>query len=250
MAKKDIPVISNIDMTGIYRKIILEVGEEFPEFLIFEDQPFDMMRFEMPNGRNVLYFNNCDNICEKIISEMKNPKAEKTVAPDFMVHSLGDEDVSFLYTVAVLISEMLEIPCPQIEFRDSFADRHGESIGERNMVILATVPAEHFTLMIRCMAHEIRHLWQYKYHPEYNESYKKPEKDGVDSYLDCIAENDAEAWASKLYLEIFNVDDITDNGEYAMGDAELKKRILKLRDEIELDEEYVYRLKGFLGVLE
>lgn len=250
MVKKNLPMMSNIDMSEIYRNVLLAVGEELPEFLIFDNQPFDEMRFEMPNGRNVLYFNNCDNICEKIISEIKNPSAEKDIAPDFMVHSLKDEDVAFLYTVAVLISEMLDIPCPQIEFRDFLADKHGESIGERNYVILATVPNEYFTLMIRCMAHEIRHLWQYKYHPEYNESYKDTEKDGVDSYLDCIAENDAEAWASKLYLEIFNVDDIEDNEEYAMGNVKRKEKILKLRDEIELDEEYVYRLKMFLGVSE
>lgn len=46
------------------------------------------------------------------------------------------------------------------------------------------------------------------------------------------------------------MDDIEDNEEYAMGNVKRKENILKLRDEIELDEEYVYRLKKLLGVSE
>lgn len=249
MAKENIPIISYIDMNKIYRRIISEVGEEFPAFLIFENQPFDMMRFEMPNGRSILYCNNCDNVCAKIISEIKNPKAEKSDAEDFMMHSLEDGEVAFLCTVAVLISEMLEIPCPQVEFRDYLGENNGCSVGERNWITLQAVPSDYLSIMIRYMAHEMRHLWQYKYHPEYNESYKKREN-GIDAYLDCMAENDAEAWASRLCLEILDVDDIAESENYAMGNAELKERILKLRNEIELDEEYVYRLKMLTGVQE
>lgn len=245
MAKKNLPVISSIDMNEIYRKIISEVGKGFPEVLICENQPSDMIRYEMSNGRSVLYVNNCDDVCEKIISEMKKPKAEKVVAPDVMIHSLEDEDVSLLCTTAVLISEMLEIPCPQMEFRDFLDGKYGQSVGEKNHVTLLAVPKEYLLAMVRYMAHEMRHLWQYKYHPEYNESYKKAE-DGIYAYLDCIAENDAEAWASRLLLEISGVDDITDNEQYVMGNAKLKQRILELRDEIELDGEYVYRLKMLL----
>lgn len=248
MYKDNLPLISNIDMNEIYRRIITEVGEEFPEFLIFDKLPDDMKRFILPNGRSILYLKNCDNVCEKILSEIKNPKAEKAEAEDYMVHSLKDEEVSLLCTVAILISEMLDIPCPQMEFRDYLKNhRHGTSIAERNWIMLRTVPSDCLALMIRRMAHEMRHLWQYKYHPEYNEDYKEPEEDGVNAYLDCLAENDAEAWASKLCLEIFDTDDITDNKNYAMGNTEVKEHILKLRDEIELDEEYVYRLKGLLG---
>lgn len=245
MARKNIPIISNIDMSEIYRRILLKIGDKLPSFLIFENQPFDMMWFEMPSGRRILYCNNCNNVCKRIISEIKNPKAEKAYAENFMVHSLEDEDVSFLYCVAVIISEMLDIPCPQVEFRDHIGEKYGYSVSERNWIVLQAVPGEHLLVMIRYMAHEMRHLWQYKYHPEYNESYKKPEN-GADAYLNCIAENDAEAWSSKLCLEVLGIDDITENKDYQMGNVELKERILKLRNEIELDEEGVYRLKMYI----
>ncbi len=250
MPKKSFYTISNIDMSKVYREVLLKTAdEELPEILIFDNQPSDIVRYEMPNGKSILGFKNCDEICEKIVSELKTPKAEKADAPDFMVHSLDNEKVSLLYCVAVLMSEMLEIPCPQIEFRELPEELYGWAESKRNHVVLKTFPSELIYVMIRYMAHEFRHLWQHKYRPEYSESYVRAEdEDSIADYFNCISEIDAEAWACKLALEVLGVDDLKQNKDYVRGNVEVKQKIMKLRDEIELNEEYVYRLRGYLGM--
>jgi len=141
---------------------------------------------------------------------------------------------------------MLDIPCPQIEFRDNL-DVFGKSIAEINLIMLNST--YDFMTMIRTMAHEIRHIWQYIYYPEYSESYVNSNIN-IEKYLNCIAENDAEAFASKLLWEITGVDDIKNNEEYAMGNKKIKKKIMKMRDTVVLDYDYVYIIKGLLGYLD
>lgn len=254
MRKDNIPTISNVDMNEIYKEVLIKTEEDclrddFPDILVFENQPSDIVRYEMPNGRSILGIRNGRNICKKIISEIRTPKAEQDDAPEFMVHSMDSDNVSRLYCVVVLLSEMLKIPCPQIQFRKLPEDLHGWAEYEKNLVVLGEVPNEESNLLIRFMAHEFRHLWQHKYRPEYSEGYIKS-ADSIDGYFNCMAEIDAEAWASKLCLGIFDEDDITDNPEYNMGDDKSKQKVLKLRDKLELNESCMYRLKRYLGMLD
>lgn len=254
MKKKDYKV-SKIDMNKIYREVLIKTEREqhlqddFPDILVLKNQSSDVVRYEMPNGRSILGIKNCGNICKKILSEIRTPKAQKEDAPDIMIHSLDSENVSSLYCVAVLLSEMLEIPCPQIVFRELPEDLHSWAEYEKNLVVLGTVPNEVSCMMIRFMAHELRHLWQHKYRPEYSEGYIKPE-DSIEGYFNCMAEIDAEAWASRLCLEVLGEDDITDNEGYNMGNDEAKQKVLKLRSELELDEAYLFILRKYIGVLE
>ena len=247
MAKKKFPYVSIMDMKEIYLKLIHEVGEEFPAVLIFDDKPFDAMRFIMLNGNSVLYFNNCDGICEKIIEEIKKPHIQVEEAPDFMVHSMDDNDVAFLYACATVIAEALDIECPQVEFRDNTGGLHGQSVAERNWVSLQAVPAEALSMILHFMAHEFRHIWQYKYHPEYQQEYVKSE-DSVDGYLDCLPENDAEAFAHKIILDVFGIDELEENKDYAGGNKELQNRIKKMRDEIKIDEDAILKLRTLWGI--
>ena len=101
--------------------------------------------------------------------------------------------------------------------------------------------------MIRAMAHEFRHLWQYKYHPEYQDMYVDSSK-SVDGYLNCLPENDAEAFALKLMLDVFEIDELEENEEYAGGNKELKEHIVSLRDKIQIDGEGVWRLRMLFGM--
>lgn len=246
--KKELPMITKIDMHDIYLRLITKVSDKLPAFLIFDNQPFDAMRFCMPNGNDVLYFNNSDDIVDRIIDEIKNPKLEKEIAPDFLIHSLDNSDVALLYTVAIMLSDMLKIPCPQLEFRDSLGGCYGQSVGEINHVTIHIVSGEFVNLgTIRTMAHEFRHLWQYKYHPEYQEEYVDS-KNSVEGYLNCLPENDAEAFSLKLMLDVFGIDELVENDEYAGGNEELKRRIISLRDKIKIDEEDICRMQNLFGI--
>ena len=245
--KKDIPILSKMNMHDIYFRMVTDIGGNFPAFLIFENQPFEALRYNMQNGNDILYFNNSEDIVDRIIEEIKNPNIEKEIAPEFMIHSLDNEDVSLMYTVAVILSDILKIPCPQVEFRDNLAGKYGYSIGEINVINLQTYPKEYSAVMIRAMAHEFRHLWQYKYHPEYQDMYVDSSK-SVNGYLNCLPENDAEAFALKLMLDVFEIDELEENEEYAGGNKELKEHIVSLRDKIQIDGEGVWRLRMLFGM--
>ena len=153
--KKDIPILSKMNMHDIYFRMVTDIGGNFPAFLIFENQPFEALRYNMQNGNDILYFNNSEDIVDRIIEEIKNPNIEKEIAPEFMIHSLDNEDVSLMYTVAVILSDILKIPCPQVEFRDNLAGKYGYSIGEINVINLQTYPKEYSAVMIRAMAAEM-----------------------------------------------------------------------------------------------
>lgn len=246
MAENKIPMISELDMGKIYREIILKMGEdEVSSFVVFDDQPFDMAHFILPNGNSLIYLNKCKNLSNKIIKEMSKgtPTDE---APEFAVHSLDNNEVSMIYTMGILISEMLNIPCPQIEFRDNM-DEWGTSIGEKNFVTLRAVSGDCFLVMLHSLAHEIRHLWQYKNHPEYYEE-KASYKDSLDRYYNSLSEIDAEAFANKLEYEIFG-DSQIDTDEYLEGNEEVRIKVAKQMESIEIDEEKLYTLKGLLGYL-
>lgn len=246
MAKKNhIPMMSKLDMDPIYRKVIITLGEaKVPSFVIFDDQPFDIARYHLPNGNTLIYLNNCNDVADKIINEIRDGKYEED-APEFAVHTLSNEEVGLLYTLTILISELLDIPCPQVEFRDVL-EEYGKSIGERNFVFLRAISGDDILMMFVPLAHELRHLWQYKNHPEYYDK-KISYRDSQDAYFNSPAEIDAEAFAHKLELAVFG-ESMLYSDEYAMGNVEVKKRIVKQMDSISLDEDIVYKLKRLLGV--
>ena len=245
--KKDLPQISKMNMRDIYFRIITEGINEIPAFLIFENQPFDAMRFCMQNGNDVLYFNNSDNIVDRIIDEIKKPNIDKEDAPGFMIHSLDNAEVGLMYAVAIILADALSIPCPQVEFRDNL-DMHGVFIADINLVNLHTAPELHDSLLlVRVMAHEFRHVWQHIYHPEYQDMYVDSSKN-VEGYFNCVSENDAEAFALKLMLDVFEIDELVENEEYVGGNKELKEHIASLRDKIQIDEESIWRLRMLFGI--
>lgn len=51
--KKELPMITKMDMHDIYFRLVTKVSDKLPEFLIFDNQPFDAVRFCMPNGNDV-----------------------------------------------------------------------------------------------------------------------------------------------------------------------------------------------------
>lgn len=60
-------------------------------------------------------------------------------------------------------------------------------------------------------------------------------------------ENDAEAFANKLFYELTGVDIIVASPGYASGNKEIIKRMRKLEKDIELDMGRVLILKKLLG---
>lgn len=240
---QNLPMVSNIDMKSIYKDILSTCGDEIPAFLIFENQPFDSMHFIMENGNSIIYINNYHNVKKKIISEIKYPKFEIAEAPDFMCHCLEDYEVALLYNIAILFSEELNVKCPQLEFRDNIAN-YGASTEEDNRILLNTFDGD-ILMIIRFMAHEFRHKWQFKYHPEYHDSYVKSDED-LDAYFNSISELDAEAFATKLFFEITEFDELTENPTYANGNESVKQKISNLRDEIFIGEEFITKLQDLL----
>ncbi|MCC8080946.1 MAG: hypothetical protein LIO80_02855 [Lachnospiraceae bacterium] len=99
---------------------------------------------------------------------------------------------------------------------------------------------------VRRIAHELRHLWQYKYHPEYNENYIHGDTD-KDGYLNQISELDAEAFAEKLVYLITGEDFID---SYTDCDESVKEKVKERMNAIEINHENIRNLKGLLGFID
>ena len=96
-------------------------------------------------------------------------------------------------------SKMLNISAPQIVLLDDHSTR-GFSDRDNNCIYVN----KHYEVLGTAL-HELRHLWQYKYHPEWFENYVPYElvgNRGSDFYNSQVAEFDAEVFAY-AYMEAF-----------------------------------------------
>ena len=72
--------------------------------------------------------------------------------------------------------------------------------------------------------------------------------ENVEEYFNCLPENDAEAFALKLLLDVFEIDELEENEDYVGGGEKLKKDIASLRDKIQIDEKCILKLRILFGI--
>lgn len=244
--------VSYTDMTYIYDSLMYDNEiYTFPQIMIFKklETGGKVMRYVFEDGRSIVYLKKDKKMLETLIEELKECKAPQRPAMEYMQHPFSDEDVARLIYACTLISKMLDIECPQLEFRSN-RDTYGSSIAEINLVIIQALDnsQECVDMAVRYLAHELRHLWQHKNRPEY---FSVPQRELTkEEYLMSPDENDAEAFANKIFYAVTGWDSIRENPEYAGGNATVKERVLALEKDIELDEEVIEKLQMILGFYE
>ena len=120
------------------------------------------------------------------------------------------------YTIAEFISNQLKVKCPDIGLSEIIQakDDFGRISVEGAMLFtprdipslknnLIMMSLENFNMMQHkgTLAHEMRHIWQYTYHPEMNEKYAK----GFGESLNHSAEIDADGYAIWYLSEFQNM---------------------------------------------
>ena len=242
--------ISCIDMAPIYRSLITEHHiQEFPEILIFKkiENGGKVLRCTFDDERSIIFLKQGKRMVDFLAQELKEERAPVYPAQENLFHPLTNDNFGLLATVCVLISEMLDVPCPQLIYRQN-QDKYGVSIAEINVVCIQVTDNSDDRIIdsIRFMAHEIRHLWQYINRPEYFADSNRSDRT-MDEYFMSEEENDAEAFANKFFYELTGVDTIAASPGYASGNKEIIKKIRKLEKDIELDMGRIHVLKKLLG---
>lgn len=230
-------VVAYTDMTDIYDELLCN-WNGFPQVMVMENLPYrrKVMRYVFEDGRTIIYLKKDSNMLETLVKEMISEKAVREPASEYMYHSCSDEIFAKLTFICVMICKMLGIECPQLEIRKN-KESYGTSISEKNHIILRdfTELDDYIYIMIRTMAHELRHLWQYKNKPEF---FRIPQSElTVEEYLFSESEIDAEAFSNKLLTELTGIDSIEETPEYALGNKIVVKKVREAEKKIELDEE-------------
>ena len=218
--------LSNIDMKDLYRELLCNY-EEFPEILVFEEleDKSNICCHLMPNGRYLYYLKNDNSMIKVLFDQLNNPCCNTKKAQPFEYHRMEGEDIAKWIACACKIADILDIRCPQIMFM------YGEDAGNFNGEGILVLPDTLDDLeMFVCLAHELRHEWQHKNHPEWNEDYIQVEsEDDIESYRNHKTEIDAEAFGIKLAAIIFEAE------SFKNKDTEYLSKLANRADEINID---------------
>lgn len=199
--------LSNIDMNAIYSEMIF-MHMNWPSIKVFDemDEDVPIIRCVMPNGNSTYYLRNNPGMLMTLMDELENPKAPVRKATDFENHRLENEELMEWVYVVLVISEMLNVNCPQVAF---WQDEDAGNFGGEGLLVLPDKKPEGLLNILEqfvCIAHELRHEWQHKNHPEWGEGYIHPEtEEEMLTYLKHPTEVDAEAFARKLANEVFDL---------------------------------------------
>lgn len=155
-----------------------------------------------PEGLDIIYLANHldDEVSFKVlIDEVVSPSAPEH--PTEMYFNLTSKEVATWYYLASLISQVLEIECPQIFFvpnlRDDDVKMEGASFTGCGLTLVCDYGMNNFYDMALSLAHELRHEWQFYNKPKMLLEYV-PGKDNIDAYYQHPSEIDAEAFARKF----------------------------------------------------
>lgn len=233
----------NIDMRDLYIDIICN-GVECPEVIVvkeLEDGSIIQRRI-MENGNCIYYLKYADDMYDVLISELKNGNANEVECLPFENHELTNEEVMKWIACTTTIADMLDVGCPQIMFTP-FEDA-GVFGGEGLLVLSGTNPEKPYFEIetFVCIAHELRHEWQHKYHPAWFKDYVQVESEmDMDKYLNHKSEIDAESYARKLAGIVFGID------LFKGGDKALMEKMIRTAKDIDIsvseeDKEYFWCL--------
>lgn len=229
--------LSNIDMNDIYNEMIF-MHMNWPSIKVFDemDEDVPIIRCVMPNGNSIYYLRNTPGMLVTLMDELENPKAPVRKAMDFENHRLENEELMEWVYIVLVISEMLNVNCPQVAFWQE--EDAGNFVGEGFLFLPDKKPEGLLNIIEQfvCIAHELRHEWQLKNHPEWREGYIHPEtEEEMLTYLRHPTEVDAEAFARKLANEVFDLN-LHDRDLFNTPDYPAIDLLINRADEIDLGE--------------
>jgi len=224
--------LSMLDMREIYSQVIAS-KLEFPEFIVVEEVETgaDIIRcridYDETYPEDVIYIKNGDNIFGRLAEEILQREAEVIEAPYFLEHCLDSEQMKIWYEVVLIMSDILNIRCPQVSFHSDL-NGDGEIFDDNSLVMLPDLLACSFISMVTLIAHELRHAWQHINKPEWNKNYLSGDENNTESYLLQPAEIDAEAFARKLMEVVWGID------LFRHPKEEVTKALIKRKNEIDI----------------
>ena len=217
------------DMRAIYKEMYKRFPGGFPEILVFKDLPDDqsILYRPLPDGR-VIYFvkdGTDEEIVNRISEEMLNPECDKDASIPLCYHALEDAEVATWCMYACYITDMLGVSLKQIVFCH---DEDAAGYSEKFVTFINDDVSVVEMLMV--IAHEERHAWQHRNHPEWFENYIHPEE-SEEEYYNQISEIDAEAFGIKVESIVTGVDFLESAAAYEMPPQyrdKLKKRVQEI----------------------
>lgn len=245
MEKKEFQYrLSNIDMKDFYEDMLCCL-KECPEVIVFEEleDGSKVLRRQMDNGNHLIYLKKDENMFETLVEELLMEMANVVPAFPFENHGLSDKDTMIWIACACKIAELLNVRCPQIIFT-SFEDA-GNAAGQGMLCLPDLKPCDFNNIveMFICIAHELRHEWQYVNHPDWREGYVHVQTDDdMDAYLNHRTEIDAEAYARKFTGIVFGLDLLENDG------TKLRKKLINRAKEIDISIK-IDSARYILGIL-
>lgn len=105
------------------------------------------------------------------------------------------------------IADELKIEIPEIRYRTKLQTDTMLAMADiQNGILFVKKNLSEDLDVFFSIAHEMRHLWQAKYKPEFFNGYRTVEECGhVDIYNAQVAEADANAYATTIMEDLFNV---------------------------------------------
>lgn len=217
--------LANVDMKEFYSNILCYYSR-CPEIIAVKaiEDGSSIQRRLMDNGNSIFYIKHGENMFDILEEELRSETAQTVKCLQFEQHDFSDEDVLKWISIAITMSDILDVRCPNIVFTP-FEDAGNAS--EQGMINLPGIKPYNPVELLVILAHEMRHEWQHANHPDWFKDYVYPESDeDLDNYLNHKTEIDAEAYARKLAKTIFDVD-LFNAGERSLMEK-LKKRASKI----------------------
>ncbi|WP_029324747.1 hypothetical protein [Butyrivibrio sp. AE3004] len=161
------------DMKSIYRGMYQRFPEGFPEILVFKELPNNkkLLRRCSSDSRTTYFVkDDADEvILELLYNELQNPKCDLDDSIPLCYHTLSDKEISIWSVYACFIADSLNIPLKQLVF---FHEEESIEAGGYNEAFVTFISDTESELeMLITIAHELRHAWQNKHHPEWFDTY-------------------------------------------------------------------------------
>lgn len=231
--------LSNIDMSNLYHEM-LGCDYEWPQVIVVDELPNNRVieRWKSKNGNDLVQIKNSKDMVQRLFREMKIPSYARGEVKDFMKTNMNSQERMKWIYVALCISSILNIRCPQILFCKCLNGNAGIFSGE-GLLTLPDLDSENEYAKIEMlvnMAHEFRHEWQSVNHPEWMDNYISGEKEeDLEEYLLQDCEIDAETYARKLAGEVFDIN------LFKHPNKKIEEALIRHKDEIGVcfDEEFM-----------
>ena len=110
--------LANVDMHKVYSSVISEF-KKIPEIMVYEEleDGNNILRYRIRSGKDIIFLKKADDMIHVLRNELKGNKAPSYFDLDWSWHhELEDEEVAMWCKVVLLLSEALNVNCPQVHF--------------------------------------------------------------------------------------------------------------------------------------